>query len=383
VVVQSRANYARIKSVLVACAGHPDLDLQVILGASAVLERYGDLRASLQAEGLNVSNIIHNVVEGAVPATMVKSTALGMIELSSAFENLRPDIVLTVADRFETLATAVAASYMNISVAHTQGGEFTGSIDESVRHSITKLSQIHFPATERARNVLIRMGEAPRSVFLTGCPSIDLAAGAKSKPSLAALNRRGVGGSLDPAQPYLVVVQHPVTTEFDSAQDQAACLIESVERLRNGGLQVVWMWPNIDAGSDAMSKALRTYREDIAPENVHFYKNFDPEEFLSIMQGCTVMIGNSSAAIREGSFLGVPAVNVGSRQAGRERGPNVIDVGYDADVIYSATQTHLNREQPIESSTLYGDGNAGQRIAQHLAEVDLTVQKSFYIDGEK
>ena len=174
IVVQSRANYGRVKSVMRAIIEHQDLELQLLVGASALLYRFGSVIDIIRQDGFKENAIVHSIVEGETPTTMAKSTGLGIIELATHFENLKPDIVLTVADRFETLATAVAASYMNIPLAHIQGGEITGSIDESVRHAISKLAHLHFPATNRAKNFLLLMGEKENTVHCTGCPAIDL-----------------------------------------------------------------------------------------------------------------------------------------------------------------------------------------------------------------
>ena len=174
VVINSRANYARIKSVMRAIQEHPDLELKTIVGASALLYRFGHAVDVIRKDGFEPAAKVYSIVEGENPTTMAKSTGMAIMDLSTQFENLRPDVVVTVADRFETIATAIAASYMNIPVAHTQGGEVTGSIDESVRHAVTKLAHVHFPATERAADYLLRMGEEPGRVHLTGCPAIDL-----------------------------------------------------------------------------------------------------------------------------------------------------------------------------------------------------------------
>src|SRR5262245_38498434 len=215
VVVNSRANYGRIKSVLEAIKAHPNLQLQLITGASALLHRFGQVVDLIRCDGFEPCATVYSIVEGETPTTMAKSTGLGVIELATQFENLKPDVVLTVADRFETIATAIAASYMNIPVAHTQGGEVTGSIDESVRHAVTKLAHIHFPATERARGVVIRMGEHESTVDLTGCPSIDLIAGLDLRmPPELFVRYKGVGADIDRSKPYVVVLQHPVTTEY-------------------------------------------------------------------------------------------------------------------------------------------------------------------------
>jgi GDP/UDP-N,N'-diacetylbacillosamine 2-epimerase (hydrolysing) len=176
VVVASRANYARIKYLLAAVKAHPDLELQVIAGASTMLERTGNAVDVIALDGFPPDATVRFVIEGETPATMAKSTGLGLLELPTIFEMLRPDVVVTVADRFETIATAIAASYMNIPVAHTQGGEVSGSIDESVRHAVTKLSHIHFPATALSARRVLALGEDPEYVFDVGCPSIDIVA---------------------------------------------------------------------------------------------------------------------------------------------------------------------------------------------------------------
>ena len=178
------------------------------------------------------------------------------VELATHFENLSPDIVLTVADRHETIATAIAASYMNIPVAHTQGGEVTGSIDENVRHAITKLSHIHFPATHRAKDYLIRLGEDQRKIFLTGCPAIDILTTYSLELNPMIFEQyKGVGASLDPLKDYIVVLQHPVTTEYGNGFEQINHTLDAIKIVGQQGMQVVWLWPNVDAGSDELPKA--------------------------------------------------------------------------------------------------------------------------------
>lgn len=372
VVVNSRANYARIKSVMGAVQRHNRLELQLVVGASALLYRYGNVVDLIRADGFEPSAVVYSIIEGENPTTMAKSTGMGIIELSSQFENLRPDIVLTVADRFETMATAIAASYMNLPLAHTQGGEVTGSIDESVRHAITKLAHVHFPATERARDNVVRMGEDPATVFLTGCPAIDLLVDIDLGLDADILNHgKGVGPLIDADAPYLLVLQHPVTTEYGSGFAQIRETLTAVERI---GMQTVWLWPNVDAGADDVSKGLRVFREHNPQANVHFYRNFAAEDYARLLNNAACVVGNSSSALREGAFLGVPAVNIGTRQQGRERAANVADVGYDAAAIEAAVRRQIAHGH-YESSTLFGDGQAGQRIANILADAEITVQK--------
>jgi len=294
--------------------------------------------------------------------------------VSTVFDNLQPDAVVTVADRYETLATAVAASYMNIPVVHVQGGEVTGSIDEKVRHAVTKLANLHLVSTALARERVIKLGEDPDSVVMTGCPSIDIAADVAAKPELDfdPFGRYGgVGPREDLSKGYLVVMQHPVTTEYDEARQQVE---ETLYAVKDFESPVLWFWPNVDAGSDGTSKGIRVFREKEKAGNFHFFRNMFPEDFLRLLYGASAIVGNSSVAIRECSFLGVPAVNIGSRQRGRERGRNVIDVDHDRSAIAAAIREHARRGRS-EPDHLYGDGRAGERIADALARADLRIDK--------
>jgi UDP-hydrolysing UDP-N-acetyl-D-glucosamine 2-epimerase len=374
VVVTARPSYSRIKSVLRQIQGHPDLELQLVVAASALLDRYGNTVEYIRRDGFDVTARVYMLLEGENLVTSAKTTGLGIVELATVFDNLRPDVVVIIADRYETLATAVAASYMNIPIAHVQGGEVTGSIDEKVRHAVTKLANVHFVSTEKAAERVIRMGEEPATVFVTGCPSIDLAADLLAEPTFS-LNPfskyGGVGPLLDLMNGYLVVMQHPVTTEYDVARRHVTETLEAVKEL---DLPTLWFWPNADAGSDGTSKGIRAFREQGKSANVHFFKNMSPEDFLRVVYNSRCVLGNSSVAIRECSFLGVPAVNIGTRQQGRERAGNVIDTTYDRGKIVEAVRTHL-RNGRLGSSTLYGDGRAGRRIAELLATVPLRVEK--------
>jgi len=376
VVVNSRANYGRIKSFLVAAKQHPRLELQLIVGASALLYRFGQVIDVIRADGFEPDSVVHSIVEGETPTTMAKSAGLAIVELATHFDNLKPDVVLTVADRFETMATAIAASYMNIPLAHTQGGEVTGSIDESVRHAITKLSHIHFPATERSYEYLVRMGENEDAIYLTGCPAIDLLANTDLSCDDQLFDRyKGVGANLDPIKPYIVVLQHPVTTEYGQGFDQINQTLQAIARIGERGMQVAWLWPNVDAGSDDVAKGLRIFREKENPSYIHFYRNFTPEDYARLLNNAQCIVGNSSSGLREGAFLGVPCVNVGTRQMGRERAQNVVDTPYDCDAIAGAVNLQINHGR-YERSYMLGDGTAGRKIAEIVAVAPLSIHKS-------
>jgi UDP-hydrolysing UDP-N-acetyl-D-glucosamine 2-epimerase len=374
VVVTARPSYSRIKTALQAIQKHPSLKLQLVVAASALLDRYGTAIHYMEEDGFDIAARVYMVLEGANPTSMAKTTGLGLLELATVFDNLKPDVVVTIADRYETLATAVAASYMNLPVAHVQGGEVTGSIDEKVRHAVTKLADMHLTSTEKAAERVVRMGENADHVFVTGCPSIDLAADVLRDPTLTfdpIEQYGGVGADLDLRAGYLVVMQHPVTTEFDQAKRH---ITETLHAVRDSGTPTLWFWPNVDAGSDGTSNGIRQFRESHHPDNIRFFKNMAPTDFLRLLYNSKCLIGNSSVGIRECSYLGVPVINIGSRQSGRDRGRNVVDVEYERTLIGEAIKKQTGNGR-YQSDTLYGDGKAGERIAHHLAKAPLHIEK--------
>ncbi len=374
VVVTARPSYSRIKTAMAAIQAHPALELQLVVAASALLDRYGNAVKVIEQDGFKINERVYMVLEGESPTSMAKTTGLGVIELATVFDNLKPDVVITVADRYETLATAVAASYMNIPLCHVQGGEVSGSIDEKVRHAVTKLSDLHFVSTKKAGERVRAMGEEPASVHCTGCPSIDLAAEILADVSLGfdpSTKYGGVGPTVDLSNGYAVVMQHPVTTEYQLARKHVTETLHAVADL---GVPTLWFWPNVDAGSDGTSTGVRAFRENVDPPNIHFFKNMEPTDFLRLIYNAKCLVGNSSVGIRESSFLGIPVVNIGSRQGGRERGENVVDVGYDRNEIKRAMERQLQQGRYPEDHT-YGDGHAGKRIADLLAEVPFKTEK--------
>ncbi len=375
VVVTARPSYSRIKTALSAIQNHPDLELQLVVAASALLDRYGSAVNYIENDGFEITAKVFNILEGENLTAAAKTTGIGILELSTVFDNLKPDIVVTVADRFETMATAIAASYMNIPLAHIQGGEVTGNIDEKVRHSITKLADYHFVASEGAYERVLKLGEQENVVFNSGCPSIDLAAEVAERPDFdfdPFKKYGGVGGEFDLNSNYLVVMQHPVTNEYAASRKHVEETLAAIHEL---GMPTFWFWPNVDAGADGTSKGIRSFREKHRPQHIHFFKNMMPADFLRLLANSSGLIGNSSVGIRECAFLGVPVVNIGSRQNRRDRGNNVTDVGYDRKEILDAIQRWRKGERPVPSS-VYGGGNAGQKIADGLAKVNLQYHKT-------
>jgi UDP-hydrolysing UDP-N-acetyl-D-glucosamine 2-epimerase len=372
-VINSRANYARIKTVVREAVKREDIEASLIVGASGVLHRFGNVADIMRVDGFDISREIYSVVEGDSPVSMVKTTGISMLSLADEFHNIKPDIVVTVADRYETIATAIAASYMNIPVAHTQGGEVTGSIDDSVRNAITKLSHIHFPATHAARTKLIELGENPSSIFNFGCPAIDLAHEVIQCDAQEVFEKyHGVGQSLDFTEPYILVSQHPDTLSHGEARLQIS---ETLEAVAASDIQTVWLWPNVDSGSDQISKRLREFREANQTKRIRFYRNFSAEDYINVLRHSACIVGNSSSGIREANFLGVPAVNVGERQRGRERGRNVVDVPYEKMAIARAIREQAAKKGSMQGEYLYGEGKAGIQIAEILASHQISIRK--------
>jgi UDP-hydrolysing UDP-N-acetyl-D-glucosamine 2-epimerase len=375
VVITARPSYSRVKTVLSAIQKHVDLELQLVVAASALLDRYGSAVNYIEKDGFAIAAKVFNVLEGENLTAAAKTTGIGILELSTVFDNLKPDIVVTVADRFETMATAIAASYMNIPLAHIQGGEVTGNIDEKVRHAITKLADYHFVASESAKERVIKLGENPDFVFNTGCPSIDIASDINT---IKGLNFNpyqkygGVGSDPDLSKGYLVVMQHPVTTEYQNSRKHIEETLEAVNELN---MPTLWFWPNVDAGADGTSTGIRAFREYHKLKNVHFFKNMEGDDFLVLLNNAKALLGNSSVGIRECAYLGVPVINIGSRQNKRDRGHNVIDVDYNKNEIIDAVHTVLKNGKS-ETSAVYGGGNAGSSIADLLIKVPLQFHKT-------
>ena len=348
----SRADYSRIKTVLRELSKRDDVELLIVVGGPHLLAEQGGTIEEIQRDGFSIHTRVPMVVEGRALQCMASSVGLGVVLLSQVFQETQPDILVVPTDRYETLAATVAASLMNIPVAHIQGGELSGTIDESIRHAITKLAHIHFPATELSRQRIIRMGENPEHVFMVGCPGTDV------------LLETDIGDK--PVKPYILMLQHPVTTEYGEFGKQYMATWRAVNTIAiANNFAIVSIRPNSDAGAAITLVGQPT-------------THVPHEEFIRLMAHASVMVGNSSAGIRESGYFGTPVVNVGTRQNTRERGENVYDTPYDTGSIRHAIEYQLEHGD-YEKTTLYGDGSAGRQIAEILATIDLTgiVQKSF------
>lgn len=376
VVTNSRADYSRLKTLLESLKSRDDVKVQLFVIGPHLLTSYGMTVDEIEYDGFEITYKMHTEIDGRVPVTMAKSTGAALTELANAFYNFKPDIVVVHGDRYETLAAAVAASLMNITVAHIQGGEVSGTIDEHIRHAVTKLSHLHFPSTEAAGRRIIAMGESPEKVFVTGCPASDMLI--RMRPmtfdklkkkilSLATKKEWKKKFSKD----FFLFVYHPVTTEYDSLEKQ---FTKALAALKQFPQSLMVLWPNIDAGSERLVQALKKFeREEGA--RVGIFHNFPLETYAQILNHARVVVGNSSSGIREACYFGTPVVNIGSRQRGREHSNNVIDVANDTQAIVAAIKKQLKHGK-YEPDYLYGDGHSGARIAEILATVEIgDVQK--------
>jgi len=373
-----RANYGRMRSVMAAVRDHPALDLQVMCTGTMVLKRFGNTIDEVIKDGFEVHSQVFMELEGGIPLSMAKSLGFGVVEFTSELNRIQPDVVLLIGDRYEALAMALAAAYMNIPIGHIQGGEVSGSIDESARHAISKFAQFHFPATQRSAEYLYKMGEAEERIFNVGCPVGDYILSLDSQLHKDVFCS-GSGADIDVDQGFNLVIFHPVTTEFGQEEQEVDELLGALGEL---AYPTVFLWPNIDAGADRISKCLRIFREKYQPAWLRFITNIDPVNFQKVLKRCTVAIGNSSSFVRDSTFSGTPVVLVGNRQKGREIGWNVLPVSVCKQDILKAVHWQM-RHGRYERDTVYGGGKAGKQVAEILSTVDLYVQKHLdYIHRE-
>jgi UDP-hydrolysing UDP-N-acetyl-D-glucosamine 2-epimerase len=374
VLLVDRANYGRLKPVMQAIAARPELELQVIAAGTMVLERFQQPVQIVRSDGFPIDGEVYIELEGSTPATMAKSVGFGVVEFASEFQRLKPDLLLVIGDRYEALAAALAAAYMNICIAHIQGGEVSGSIDESARHAITKFAHFHFPSTKRSAEYLIRMGEAPETVLAIGCPSSDIARQLDRTLSPDVINSTGSGAVIDITKPFLLVLFHPTTTEYGGGRQQMEEVLQALSLLQT---QTLFLWPNIDAGADHISKAVRVFRDHTKSPWLRVLTNLSPENYLKVLTNTSCAVGNSSSFVRDAGYLGTPIVLVGRRQEGREADVHVKRVAPVAAEVAMMIRTQLAHGR-YPPSALYGDGYVSSRIAEALVLLTPYVQKRLH-----
>jgi UDP-hydrolysing UDP-N-acetyl-D-glucosamine 2-epimerase len=372
----TRGNYAKMKSTMRALADDGSVELCTIIGGPLLDAGYGDYAAIIEADGFTIDDRLDYLDTATDLAGMTRSAGACLLAMQAAIARHEPDWVMIVADRYEALALAQAALCMNVRIAHLEGGEVSGSIDERIRHAITKLAHLHFPANRDAAARIERMGEVADSIVTVGTPSLDLIAAmdlADLTTTTAFLAAHGIGRVPDLTQPFAVVSFHPVVTEYGAARTQYAELAEAVRGL---GLPTIWLLPNLDAGAHDAVDSVATLRDDPAAPPAIQLGSAPIGPYATLLAHAACLIGNSSSGLREGAFLGTPVVNIGSRQTGRARAANVRDVGHDATAILGAARAQIDHGR-YTRDTLYGDGKAGEKIAAALASrwpaIDKTI----------
>jgi len=365
VITGTRAEYGIFKSVLKEIEANPKLALSLSVVGMHLSTEFGYTVKEIEQDGFKIDAKINVLHREDSKAAMTKSIGKSMIKVVNALEEIKPDFLLILGDRSEMLVGAVSATYMGVPIAHIHGGDISGNVDEPVRHAITKLAHVHFAATKESADRIIKMGEEPWRVHAVGAPGLDLILNEKIPEPKETATKYG----LDLSKPILLVVQHSVVTEADEAPNQ---IRETLEAIKDLSYQTVLIYPNADSGGRRMIEVIKKY------EQYPFIKTFRSvphKEYLGLMKLASVMVGNSSSGIIEAPSFGLPVVNIGTRQMGRQRTENVIDVDYDKDQIKEAIKKALYNEEFREKAkhckNFYGDGKAGKRIAQVLSEIKI------------
>ena len=369
VVTGTRAEYGILYPVLKAVEARPELKLLLVVTGMHLSHDFGYTVKEIENDGFKIDAKVDMLLSSDTLGGMAKSVGLGVLGMAQTWEQLKPDIILILGDRVEPLAAAISGAYMNIPIAHIHGGDSPrGGLDEYARHAITKLAHIHFPATRKSMERIIKMGEDEWRVHLVGSPALDMILSEPLLPNEVLVEKFG----LDLSAPLVLLVQHPVTTQVDEAPEQMRETLDAIVKL---GYPAILIYPNSDAGGRRMIEVIREYERHSL---IKTFESLPRREYLSLMKVASVMVGNSSSGIIDAPSFGLPAVNIGIRQEGRERGKNVIDVGHNKREIVKTIKKALTDKAFLaevkQCQNPYGDGESGPRIAKILNETEITPQ---------
>lgn len=373
----NRAEYGLQYPIIKAISTHPDLQYFLLVSGAHLQEDFGYTLKEIQKDGFEVSAEVSIMMEHDNLFATAQAIGSGILSLSRILDKIRPDFLVVYADRFEGFSAVITGTQMNIPTAHIEGGDLTegGALDDSVRHAMTKLSHLHFTTNRQASDRIKAMGEEPWRIHTVGFPALDLVAEGNYAQPREIEERNGI----DPNRPVILFTQHSVTTEYDQAAAQIRPALEALKGLAEQGSQVIVTYPNNDAGGRAIIAELEVFKAEKHP-NVQIHKSlgrYNYHGFLNICgrAGRGVCAGNSSSGIKETPAFGCPVVNIGSRQKGRLRADNIIDVDYNKDRIAAALNKALSdeafRKKCRECENPYGVGNAGERIAGILATIEI------------
>ncbi|MBP2029959.1 UDP-N-acetylglucosamine 2-epimerase (non-hydrolyzing)/GDP/UDP-N,N'-diacetylbacillosamine 2-epimerase (hydrolyzing) [Methanohalophilus levihalophilus] len=366
VITGTRADYGLMRSTLKAIDSHPKLELCLIATGMHLSHEFGYTINDIKKDGFSIASELDILLSSDSKTSMATSAGLGIIKISQALEQIKPDIVVVEGDRWEAASGVIASAFLNIPVAHISGGDVTegGCIDDSIRHAITKFAHIHFPGTSKSAERLSKMGEEGWRIHMVGDPGNDLQDFKSIEPQ-----ELENYFSINLNDPLLLVVQHPVTYEIEHTADHMRETMESIVEL---GLQTIVIYPNADSGGKLAIEVIKDFSEY---PNIKIYKNLTRDVYLSLMAVSSAIIGNSSSGIVESPFFKIPAVNIGTRQSGRERSTNVIDVEYDRHEIVSAIKKALSdkdfKENVKNCPNPYASENTGIKIANLLYKIEI------------
>jgi len=370
VLTGSRSEYGLLKPVMAAIVKTPGLKLSIIATGMHLSKEFGLTYLEIEKDGFKIDEKVPLMPKDDKGASISVAVGKGIENIARALDSIKPDILLLLGDRMEPLAGAIAAAFMNIPIAHIHGGDASeGGVDEATRHAITKFAQLHFPATKKSAERVIKMGEDPSRVFVVGAPGLDTILNAKIAKREAICKKFGLSAK----EPYVLLVQHPISTHPEESRRQIRATLGAINELE---YPCVVVYPNSDAGGRAM---ITEIEKSEGNPLMHLFKNVPHDDYISLLKNAGVLVGNSSSGIIEAPSLHVPVVNIGLRQAGRERAENVLDADYNKDQIISGIKKALFDEQ-FKSEVLacrnpYGEGRAGQRIAEVLTKV--IIDKNF------
>jgi len=374
-IITSRAQYARCRPLIDLVNKDAYFELQIVVGGQAIMPKFGEVTVDMMNNGYKSVEKIYTIIEGGDNVAMAKTTGLTILEYTNILQRLNPGIVVIIGDRFEVLATTVASAYLNKIIAHIEGGDVSGTIDESVRHAVTKFAHLHFVTNDLSVKRVAQMGENPDHIYNVGSLDIEFLENAAAIKDFNFINNVGVGSVIDFGKPFLIIMQHPVTINEDNSKNIKITL----EAVNDLGLQAIWFWPNIDAGTKEASNAIRSFREESDKDyNIRFITHLPADKFVNLLKRADCLVGNSSTGIKECSYLGIPVVDIGTRQSGRLAAENVIHVDYNSRQIIEAIKKQLARGR-YPSSKIYYQPNTSRQIVEILKKVNPPLQKKFFM----
>jgi len=363
----SRSEYGILRPILFEIENHCELELSLIVTGMHLSEQYGYTIEGIRKDGFVIDAIVEMTLDSSSGSSMAKSTGLGIIGISQAFQQIKPDIILIVGDRCEVLAASIAAIYMNIPIAHIHGGDKSigGHADDSIRHAISKISHIHFAVSKESQERLLKLGEESFRTFCVGSPVLDTI----KNMDFLSKNEIFIKFGLNPKEKMILAVQHPITKESNESGEQ---LTNTLNALKKTNIQTILVYPNSDMGSKEMIKVIREFEKF---DFLKTFKNINQKDFLNLMKYSNLYIGNSSSALIESPFFGIPVVEIGNRQKGRERAENVLSSEYSEDDILDKINKSLYDVKYIQKcrncNNPYGKGQTSEIIASVLAEIEV------------